>query len=405
MPTKRTCATDEVMQNLLSQDPIARQRYEAMQKMFNEKLSQIVNNRQNRTNAIITIPVVVHIGLPDPNLVTNATVFNQLDTLNWTYGGASLTDSLRTYTPFRTTYGRSEIRFCLAQRTPTNQPTNGIERMVNSNIFSGAVHPSTQMAAWDPTKYLNVWVVQLSGGVLGYSYTPGAFTPSDPRNGFVNDYRAFGSGASYLFADYNGGKTAVHEIGHYFNLFHPWSDASNAGNNPSCTLSDGCTDTPPTNGPTFGCPPAPVLNTCSPTAPGVMWQNHMDYADDVCMTLFTQNQATRMNSAVVTFPDRVGLTTSNGCVPLTLLLNDASISAINSPSAGFVTCDPTIPLTVTLRNAGSNALTSVTITVTRNATAIQTFNWTGNLASLATVSVTLNAVPLALGANAIQVCT
>ena len=96
----RKCATDEVMQNLLSQDPIARQRYEAMQKMFNEKLSQIVNNRQNRTNAIITVPVVVHIGLPDPNLVTDATVLRQLDTLNWGYGAASSTDSLRTYTPF-----------------------------------------------------------------------------------------------------------------------------------------------------------------------------------------------------------------------------------------------------------------------------------------------------------------
>jgi hypothetical protein len=86
-------------------------------------------------------------------------------------------------------------------------------------------------------------------------------------------------------------------------------------------------------------------------------------------------------------------------------LNNASISAINTPPAGFVTCDATTPLTVTLRNAGSNPLTSVTITVTRNTTTIQTFNWTGNLASLATVSVPLNAVPLVLGANNIQVCT
>jgi hypothetical protein len=99
------------------------------------------------------------------------------------------------------------------------------------------------------------------------------------------------------------------------------------------------------------------------------------------------------------------LKTSNGCVPPVLVANNASISAINTPSVGFVTCDPTIPLTVTLRNGGSNLLTSVTITVTRNATTVQTFNWTGNLASLATVSVPLNAVPLVLGANTIQVCT
>ena len=402
-PTIRNCATYEAMQHLFSQDPSAKERFETQQKMFNETLSQIVNNRQNRTNAIINVPVVVHIGLPDPNLVTDATVLRQLDTLNWAYGNASSTDSLRTYTPFRTAYGRSDIRFCLAQRTPTNLPTNGIERIINNNIFSDVVHPSSQIAAWDPTKYLNIWVVQLSGGILGYSFKPGSFTPSDPRNGFVNDYRAFGSGAAYLFADYNGGKTAVHEIGHYFNLDHPWGP-NNTGN-PGCTLTDNCADTPPTDGPTFNCPPAPVLNTCSPVAPGVMWQNHMDYADDACMTLFTQNQATRMNSAIATFPDRVGLTTSNGCVPITLLLNNASIFAITTPPTGFITCNTTIPLTVTLRNAGSNTLTSVTITVKRNGTTTQTFNWIGNLASLATVSVPLNAVPLVLGSNNIQVCT
>jgi len=402
-PSSRTCATYEAMEKLFTQDPLAKQRFDAQQKMFNEKLDQIVNNRQNRINSIINVPVVIHIGLPDPNLVTNATVFRQLDTLNWAYGAASSTDSLRTYTPFRTTYGRSEIRFCLAQRTPTNQPTNGIERIINNNIFSDVVHPSTQIAAWDPTKYLNIWVVQLSGGVLGYSFKPGTFTPADQRNGFVNDYRAFGSGASYLFPEYNGGKTAVHEIGHYFDLDHPWGP-NNSGN-PTCTLTDNCADTPPTDAPTFGCPPAPVLNTCSPTAPGVMWQNHMDYADDACMILFTQNQATRMNSAIVTFADRIGLATSNGCVPVVLLLNNASISAINTPSAGFVTCDPTIPLSVTLRNAGSNPLTSATITVLRNGTTIQTFNWTGNLPSLGTVVVPLNAVPLVLGVNSIQVCS
>jgi len=401
--TYRNCATYEAMQNLFSQDPLAKERFDAQQKIFTEKIAQIANNHQNRINSIITVPVVIHIGLPDPNLVTNATVLNQLDTLNWTYGAASLTDSLRTYTPFRTTYGRSEIRFCLAQRTPTNLPTDGIDRVINNNIFSDVLHPSTQIPAWDPTKYLNIWVVQLSGDILGYSFKPGTFTAGDSRNGFVNDYRAFGSGASYLLTKYDGGKTAVHEIGHYFNLDHTWGP--NNIDNPTCTLTDNCADTPPSAGPTFGCPPAPVLNTCSPTEPGVMWQNHMDYADDPCMTLFTQDQATRMNSAVVSFPDRVGLTTSNGCVPPVLLLNNATIFTINTPPAGFVTCDPTIPLTVTIRNIGSNPLTSVTITVTRNASTVQTFNWTGNLASLATVSVPLNAVPLVSGTNSIQVCT
>ena len=409
-PSHRTCATPEAMEYVFSQDPAAKTRFEQQQRMLEQQLSQIVTGRQNRTNAIISVPVVVHIGLANPNLVTDAVVLNQLDTLNWCYGNASSTDSLRTYAPFRTTYGRSDIRFCLAQRTPSNNPTTGIDRVVNTTVFGMGTHPSTQIPAWDPTKYLNIWVVELSNGTLGYSYLPGTFSATDQRNGLVTDYRAFGSGPSssqggYLFDDYNGGKTAVHEIGHYFNLYHPWSDNTNQAGNPGCTLSDGCTDTPPTAEPTFGCPSPPVLNACSPVAPGVMWQNHMDYADDRCMTLFTQNQATRMNASINTSPDRTGLLTSNGCTPIPLTPDDARIAAIQAPSDGFVTCDATIPLTVTIWNFGSNALTSATITVTRNGTPVQTFNWTGNLASLATASVTLDPVPLVLGANAIQVCT
>ena len=136
--------------------------------------------------------------------------------------------------------------------------------VTTSTVFDGTVHPSSVVAAWDPTKYLNIWVVNFgNSGILGYSFLPGTFSPSNPQNGFVNDYRAFGAGGSYEFPEFNQGKTAVHEIGHYFNLNHPWSDASNADNNPGCTLDDGCSDTPPTSGPTFGCPSViPVTNAC-----------------------------------------------------------------------------------------------------------------------------------------------
>jgi hypothetical protein len=78
-PSQRTCATDEVMQRLFQSDPVARARFENTERQLNT----ILNNRQNRTQAIVTIPVVVHIAIPNPALVTDAIVQSQIDTLNF----------------------------------------------------------------------------------------------------------------------------------------------------------------------------------------------------------------------------------------------------------------------------------------------------------------------------------
>jgi hypothetical protein len=409
-PVHRTCATDEVMQQLFQNDPSARARYENTQRQFESRIRAILDNPQHRTQAITTIPVVVHVGVNSArqSLVTNAIIQSQIDTLNFYYGTQPIGDSLRVYTPFRTTYGRSEIRFCMAQRTPANAPSTGIVRTVTSTVFSSANHPSVELGAWDPTKYLNIWVVELSGGVLGFSYLPGSFTPSDPRNGFVNDFRAFGAGpgtssGGYHFNLYNLGKTAVHEIGHYFNLLHPWGPL--ATTNPGCANDDFCGDTPLTSAPTFGCPASPVTNTCSPAAPGIQFQNHMDYADDACMYLFTVNQCSRMTTSL-TLADRVGLTTSNGCQPIVTTNDDAQVSAILTPTNGTSIACASVPLMVTLRNNGTNNLTSANIRVRVNGVDVPAaaFNFAGNLAPFASTTVTMPNLNLAaVGAYTIKV--
>jgi hypothetical protein len=120
--------------------------------------------------------------------------------------------------------------------------------------------------------------------------------------------------------------------------------------------------------------------------------------------MFTVLQGIRMQTAL-SDPTRIGLTTSNGCVPISATPDNASIFAIPTPGSGFTTCDPITPLTVTLRNAGTNTLTSVRITVVRNGATVQTFDWTGSLTSFNSTPVILNPVPIVLGANNIQVCT
>src|SRR5688572_27625461 len=377
-----------------------------MERKFRERVAELAssNNNNLRTQAIITIPVVVHIVLPNPANVTDAAVIDQINIMNLDYSG--LNPDSTNANSFYNVRGHSEIRFCLAQRTPANSPSNGIERRASSTTASVNINDPIKFTAmggldaWDPTKYLNIWVgTPTDPSILGYAWTPGPVPPLAEHGVFIN-FRAFSSinpTGSTLFTDYNKGRTIVHELGHFFNLQHIWGGAG-------CTNDDGVADTPLQDSETFGCPGTEQTDACSPTSPGYMFQNFMDYTDDACMTMFTTLQAVRMQAAL-SDPSRIGLITSNGCIPPVLVANDAEIQSIVTPINNFATCDATTPLTVTLRNFGNNNLTSATITVQVNAVTVQTFNWTGNLASLASIDINLNAISLALGNNTVTVCT
>ena len=391
-PPHRICATDEKAQQVFQTDPTARARFENIQRLLDGRIQNILN-RQQRTQAVVTIPVVVHIAISNPALVTDATVQKQLDTLNFYYGSQQPGDSLRVYTSFRSTYGRTEIRFCLAQRTPFNTSTTGITRTTTATTFTApGSHPNTIVAPWDVTKYLNIWIVNFTDGTLGYAPFPGLYPAGSPNIGYVNDFRAFGAGpgtssGGYHYNLYNLGKTAVHEIGHYFNLSHPWG---NSASNPTCTGTDNCADTPPSDDPTFGCPASPKTNTCSPIDPGVMFQNHMDYADDACMFLFTKDQVTRM-TAGLTSPDRSTLLTSNGCQPVIggPVNRDMSVVAINNPDAE---CSSNFTPNVTVKNNAVETVTAFSVSYKINNGALQTSTFTGqNIPFNGTASVNLAA--------------
>jgi hypothetical protein len=106
--------------------------------------------------------------------------------------------------------------------------------------------------------------------------------------------------------NYNEGKTLTHEIGHYFNLYHIWGD-----DNGTCSGSDQVEDTPNQSNSTGTCPTGIVTDRCTPTAPGIMYQNYMDYTSDGCLSMFTKMQVTRMEAAFTTY--RSLLSMSNGC--------------------------------------------------------------------------------------------
>ncbi len=408
------CGTTEWEANMTLAYPEFKAQYDASERMLGEAINRFLAQQSvnpNRINAPMIIPIVFHVVLSNQASVTDAMIMNQLNVLNRDFAGTNADSNNISYAPqFQAVRGHSDIQFCLAQRTPANIATNGINRVTSSTVSSGpsASDPIKSTAAggadaWDPNKYFNVWVGNFTGGgLLGYASFP-IGSPENPggnisQQGVVVLGQSLPGGTA---APYNLGRTLVHEAGHFFWLRHINGDASCGNDFPSTPALD---DTPLQSNLTSGCPSGAQATGCtSPTPPGRMYQNYMDYTNDACYSMFTNGQNTRAYQAVATF--RPTLLTSNGCTPPILTNNNASISAIVTPTSNYVTCDPTIPLTVTLRNAGLNALTSVTITVKRNATTIQTYSWTGNLASMTTTNVVLNAVALSMGINSIEVCT
>ncbi len=340
---------------------------------------------------VYTIPVVVHIiyRTSAQNLSDNR-VFEQIQVLNEDYRRTN-TDASNVPSAFSSIVADCEIEFCLATKDPSNNATTGITRTQTSVSSIGQTNSYYSTAAggktiWDPTKYLNVWVCEMGGGILGFTYTPG--NAPNGADGVVIGYQYFGkTGAS---APFNRGRTTTHEVGHWLNLEHVWG-----GGNGGCNQDDGVSDTPVQNSSNGGCPSHPSPS-CSNG--GDMFMNYMDYVNDNCMNSFSAGQKTRMRNAIVSA--RPGLLTSQACVSASF---DAGISQINTPSGTI--CSATFTPEVLIKNHGSNALTSATINYKIDGGTTNTQAWTGNLATAQTATVQLPQQSVSGGAHTFEAWT
>jgi hypothetical protein len=332
-PAIKRCATMERLELDLQQNP----RLRAPQGTGTTP-SQSQANTEYRTLAVVTIPVVVHIVLANPFIITDADVQAQIDRLNLDFSGLN-PDSTNAPPGFMAVRGHSLIQFTLARRTPSGQLTNGIERKsgTGSNV-NAAVDPIKRAAlggldAWNSSSYLNLWVGQdLSGlNLLGYAQFPNSGTAAD--DGVFLNFQGFGSNPCYTFSSYNKGRTGSHEIGHYLGLYHIWGDESGCTGDDfrqlpgsGCFLPTGMFnpagqgntasdigDTPNQAGSTTNCPGGNVTDACSTTSPGKMYQDFMDYTADACYSMFTNKQVQRMEWVIDNC--RAGLKTSLGATP------------------------------------------------------------------------------------------
>jgi len=319
---------------------------------FNKKVEEFkASNTAGKSQAVAyTIPVVVHVvhnnqavGVGDN--ITQAQIIDQINILNADFAGTGL-NSGNVPSVFSALKANCTINFCLAQLTPTGgaMPEPGIDRINRvSKGWSAPPYTNTYVDAtikpnsiWDPTRYLNMWVMNLGGGLLGYATFPagtgltGLSAPfgTATSDGVVMLNSAFGSiGTAVSNAPYHKGRTTTHEVGHWIGLRHIWGDA-NCGN-------DFCNDTPPAQTSNFGCPTHPYkVGVCPGNTTGEMFQNFMDYTDDLCMFMFTNDQSARMQTAMANGTFRNQLSTS--AATLCSIAAAAPTASFSIPGTGCV---------------------------------------------------------------------
>ena len=242
-----------------------------------------------KTAKIVTIKTVVNVVYKTTEQnVSTAQINSQIKALNKDFR-ASNPDKSKTPAAWTGLVTDARIQFKLVKVTRTK--TNEDDFSFNDGVKS----PSTGgIAPFSPKTHLNLWVCALRDNLLGYAQFPGGPQSTD---GVVINYLALGTSGTAQ-SPFDLGRTATHEIGHYFNLRHIWADT------PDCGGSDMVPDTPNCAGPNTGMPPWPTI-TCNNGPNGDMFVNYMDYTDDAGMFMFTVQQVLRMRTALET--ERSGL--------------------------------------------------------------------------------------------------
>jgi len=294
------CATETYSSILKEKYP----EYKTARSKVNTQTENWTNNHPNNSQkTIITVPVVVHVVWnTNAENISDAQIFSQMDVLNKDFRRTNI-DVINTPSVWQGIAADCEIDFCLATTDPNGAATTGITRTQTSQTSfsingsgmksnsSGGIDP------WNQDDYLNIWVCDLSGGILGYATPPSNF--NNPEDGVVIGYKYFGT-IGTVQSPYHKGRTSTHEVGHWLNLDHIWGNGGNCGN-------DNVSDTPTQQEENYSCPSFPHnANSCNTTNPdGDMFMNYMDYTNDACMNLFTAGQKTRMIAAINQYRDNL----------------------------------------------------------------------------------------------------
>ncbi len=406
---QQRCGTVEYMQWLRNEGKLKQTDVQFEQWLARKKSLQLQQQQGARQQAgPYQIPVVVHVihnGEPigTGRNISDEQILSQIDVINKDFQRLN-TDAGNTPPLFAPVAGSMDIEFVLAQRDPNGLPTTGIVRLNGGQSAWSLAEETTfkALSHWPAEDYLNIWVLNFSGGFIGYAQFPVSTLPGledyqdglAETDGVVVDYQAFGSddyGSFDLDPNFNKGRTLTHELGHFFGLRHIWGD--------NLCGTDYVDDTPLQRQETTGCPSHPSSTVCG-TSIIKMFQNYLDYTDDACMNLFTQGQVARMELILddPAVPRRNSLLNSPGLLPPDCGVLDAAITEKISP--GPVTCGANTQLTLKVRNYSCNLIASLKMSYSINGSTPLTTNFTGlNISPNATTDLTLGSALLTSGLN------
>lgn len=385
---QRKCATAELLQQFNATHPGAE-----TTSQFEAWISQAIAERKAnpllpKITPGVTLPVVFHIihnneAVGVGRNVSQAAIIQQVLQINKDY--ANLSNS---------PYAVSEdmgIRFGLALTDPSGNvmPEPGIDRINRSdkgwtappytvgyaspasNYLTNTIKPNS---IWDPTKYLNIWVSQWEAGILGIATFPASSGLTGLNNSETNS--TAGVTISYITVGsvfkpfgtctdpYGKGKTLTHELGHFFGLRHIWGDTD-------CG-TDYCNDTPTHFENNSGEPTHPKPNSCG-TA-DEMFENYMDYSDDIIANTFTVNQGDRMEAVFANSPRRASLATSSAGYVVPTASNAIAFADCDgvltvSENSGMTACPRFRDISLEL-NVEDKATAATTVTITTAGTAV-----------------------------------
>lgn len=290
------CGHDEFAHELYQNHPHLQQAMQANRDALKAFTQQYVMGHEERgaADSVYVIPVVFHIihtyGVEN---ISDEQVMSGLKVMNWNFRKQN-PDTASIINAFKPIAADCEIEFRLAHIDPNGNCHSGINRIASTLTNTGQ-HNVKDLIHWDPSKYLNIYVVKSIPNLAGHCLMPDQAAAKPEWDGIVIDDSYVGDmGTSSDLTSV----VLAHEAGHYLNLFHIWGGNNvpeyfylPVGQQSNCGEGDDVADTPPTIG-WSNC--NLTAASCGNTVDNV--QNAMDYS--YCNFMFTQGQRQRMRAAL-----------------------------------------------------------------------------------------------------------